>query len=103
MFGFPPPTSLPCPECGAAVSLDGGDHVCDEERRRWHQFFLVNAEIEELENEVRAYLRSPEGRFEAYYAERQRLAPRVAASGTIRRRSPAPPGRLRAASARGRS
>ena len=75
MFGFPLPTSLPCPECGAALSLDGGDHVCDEERRRWHQLFLVNAEIEELENEVRAYLRSPEGRFEAYYAERQRLAP----------------------------
>ena len=74
MFGFPPPVSLPCPECGAAITLDGYDHVCDEERRRWHQLFLVNAEIEELENEIRAYLRSPEGRFEAFYAERQRLA-----------------------------
>lgn len=77
MFGFPPPVSLPCPECGAAIPLDGGEHLCDEERRRWHQLFLVNAEIEELENEVRAYLRSPEGRFEAYYAERQRLAAAV--------------------------
>ena len=74
MFGFPPPASLPCPECGAAISADGGDHVCDEERRRWHQLFLVNGEIEALEDEVRSYLGSPQGQFEAFYAERQRLA-----------------------------
>jgi hypothetical protein len=73
MFAFPPSASLPCPECGAAVPLDGGDHLCDEERRRWHQLFLVNAEIEQLEDEVRTYLSSRKGRFEAYYAERQRL------------------------------
>jgi hypothetical protein len=74
MFGLPSPASLPCPECGAAMSFDGGDHVCDEERRRWHQLFLVNGEIEELEDEVRDYLTSPQGQFEAFYAERQRLA-----------------------------
>ena len=74
MFGYQPSASLPCPECGAAIALDVGDHVCDEDRRRWHQLFLVNAEIEQFEDEVRAYLRSPEGRFEAFYAERERLA-----------------------------
>jgi hypothetical protein len=74
MFGYQPSDTLPCPECGAAIALDGGDHVCDEERRRWHQLFLVNAEIERLEEELRAYLRSAEGRFEAFYARRQRLA-----------------------------
>lgn len=73
MFGFPEPTSLPCPECGAPVQVDGGDHECDEERRRWHQLFLVNGEIERLEDEVRDYLRTPRGRFEAFYAERERL------------------------------
>jgi hypothetical protein len=73
MFGFPAPASLPCPECGAAIPLDGGDHVCDEERRLWHQLFLVNTERERLDAELRAYLDSPEGRFELYYAERERL------------------------------
>ena len=53
--------------------LDGEDHVCDEERRRWHQLFVVNAEIEELDDELRTYLDSPQGRFELYYAERERL------------------------------
>jgi len=74
MFGYQSSASLPCPECGAAIPLDGGDHVCDEERRRWHQLFLVNAEIEGLDDELRAYLGSTEGRFEAFYARRQRLA-----------------------------
>jgi hypothetical protein len=73
MFGFPAPSSLPCPECGAPTALDGGDHECDEERRRWHQLFLVNGEIEHLDEEVREYLASPEGRFEVYYAARERL------------------------------
>jgi hypothetical protein len=74
MFGFPSPAALPCLECGAAISVDGSDHVCDEERRRWHQLFLVNGEIEALDDEVRTYLSSPQGQFEAFYAERQRLA-----------------------------
>lgn len=73
MLGFPGPSCLPCPDCGAPIQLDGGDHECDEERRRWHQLFLVNDEIERLEDEVRQYLRSPRGRFEAFYAERERL------------------------------
>ena len=67
MFGFPAPTSLPCPECGASIALDGEDHECDEERRRWYQLFAA------LEDELREYLSSPEGRFEAFYAERERL------------------------------
>jgi hypothetical protein len=73
MFGFPTPSLLPCPDCGAAISIDGDEHVCDEERRRWHQLFLVNAEVEELDDELRTYLDSPQGCFELYYAERERL------------------------------
>jgi hypothetical protein len=74
MFGFPAPASLPCPECGAALSLDGDGHECDEERRRWYQLFLVSGEIAALEHELREYLSSAQGRFEAFYAERERLA-----------------------------
>lgn len=55
------------------ISLDGEGHECDEERRRWHQLFLVNGEVETLEHELREYLSSPQGRFDAYYAERERL------------------------------
>jgi hypothetical protein len=73
MLGFPSSSSLPCPECGAEISLDGDGHECDEERRRWHQLFLVNSEIGVLEDELREYLASPQGRFEAFYAERARL------------------------------
>jgi hypothetical protein len=73
MFDFPAPSSVPCPECGAVIAPDGGGHECDEERRRWHQLFLVNTEIASFERELRAYLSSPEGRFEAYYAARERL------------------------------
>ena len=74
MFGFPtPPSSWPCPDCGAAISIEEGEHLCDEERRRWHQLFLVNVEVEALDDELRCYLDSPQGRFEVYYAERERL------------------------------
>jgi hypothetical protein len=73
MFGFPAPSSLPCPECGAVIALDGDGHECDAERRRWHQLFLVNSEVESLEQEFREYLSSARGRFEAFYAERERL------------------------------
>ena len=72
MLGSPAP-SLPCPECGAAIVLDGEDHECDEERRRWHQLFLVNTEVASLDEELREYLSSPIGRFESFYAERERL------------------------------
>jgi hypothetical protein len=78
MFGFPAPSSLPCPECGAPITLDGSGHECDEERLRWHQLFLVNEEIETLEDEVHEYLSSPRGRFELFYAERERLLRRAA-------------------------
>jgi hypothetical protein len=73
MLGFPVPSSLPCPECGAAIAPDGTGHECDEQRRRWHELFLVAAEIGPLDDELREYLSSPQGRFEAFYAERQRL------------------------------
>ena len=74
MFGFPPPLSLPCPDCGAAISIEEDEHLCDEERRRWHQLFVVNVEVEALDDELRSYLDSPQGRFEVYYAERERLS-----------------------------
>jgi len=74
MFGFPPASSLPCPDCGAAISIEEGEHLCDEERRRWHQLFVVNVEVEALDDELRSYLYSPQGRLEFYYPERERLS-----------------------------
>lgn len=73
MFGFPAPSLLPCPDCGAAISIEEDEHVCDAERRRWHELFLVNVEVAKLDDELRTYLDSPQGRFGLYYAERERL------------------------------
>jgi hypothetical protein len=55
------------------MMLDGCDHECDDEHRRWHQLFLVNGEIQRVDDELREYLSSLEGQFEAFYAERERL------------------------------
>ena len=56
-----------------AIALHGDGHECDEERRLWHQLFLVNTEVASLELELSEYLSSPHGRFEAFYAQRERL------------------------------
>ena len=70
MLGLPAPESPSCPECGLPITLE---HECDDERRRWHQLFLVNVEVQQLDRELRAFFDSPRGRFEAYYAQRERL------------------------------
>lgn len=75
MFGpFPPSQYLPCPECGASVpTAAAADHVCSEERRLDYQLFLLRDEIAGLDREVAGYLDSPQGRFELWYAARERL------------------------------
>jgi hypothetical protein len=66
---------MPCPECGASLgSEDPAEHSCDPTRRVEFQMFRMRAELARLEDEVAEYLRSPEGRFELWYAERHRAA-----------------------------
>lgn len=66
-----------CPDCGDPIAADpqfGGPHRCDEQRRAEHQARIALAETTEFEAQLAAFLASPRGRFERYYAERNRRA-----------------------------
>jgi hypothetical protein len=67
------PRYLPCPDCGAAVDRAADeDHVCNAERRLDFQLFRLRLELARFEREFAAYLTTPAGRFEVYYAARDR-------------------------------
>ena len=62
-----------CAECGASVPVGAPDeHVCLEERRLAYELFKLRAELAAFEDEFAAYLESAHGRFELWYAERER-------------------------------
>jgi hypothetical protein len=64
---------MPCPECGASVARGHEhEHVCEEERRLGYQLFQLREEIAGFDGSLAAYLASPRGRFEAWYAARER-------------------------------
>ena len=66
---------LPCDLCGASIDrLDGDGHVCDPQRRLEFRMFQLRSELEQLEAEIAGYLDSPLGRFESWWAERNRPA-----------------------------
>jgi hypothetical protein len=73
MFGLPEPAFMPCSECGESVAKEErDDHVCERDRWLDYQLFLQRQAIERLETDLRTYLESPEGRFQAWEAERRR-------------------------------
>jgi hypothetical protein len=65
---------MPCDDCGASVPrAERATHACDEKRRLQYELFrLVHSEIAAFEDELATYLTTPEGRFHAWYAERDR-------------------------------
>jgi hypothetical protein len=64
---------MPCPDCGESIDRrESADHVCDEERRLDYQLFQLREEVAALEVELSGWLASARGRFEAFYAERER-------------------------------
>lgn len=71
---LPQPRHMPCPDCGASVGVEERDaHACDDERWATYQLFQLRDEIALLEEQVWAYLDSPQGRFELWEAELRRL------------------------------
>lgn len=73
MLGFFRPQYMPCSECGASVAASEVDeHVCDEDRRLDYQLFGLRDAVARFEAELSAYLATPHGRFELWYAERTR-------------------------------
>lgn len=74
MFGSFLEHYRPCPDCGAYVPLaQEGDHECAEDRRVDYQVALLRGEIARFEEQLADFLCTPIGRFELYYAARQRL------------------------------
>jgi len=74
MFGHPQLSYRQCTECGIAVAASElDDHECDPERRIEFQMLKLRPGILALDVEVAAFLASPRGRFEQWYAERERL------------------------------
>ena len=64
---------MPCERCGASVDRGAADeHACEEGRRLDYLVFQLRGEILELEAELAAWLETPGGRFELFYAERTR-------------------------------
>jgi hypothetical protein len=70
---FSHPPFMPCPTCGASVAAESeAAHVCDPDRRLDFELFQHRAELAALETEIDEFLHSPRGRFEQWYAERER-------------------------------
>jgi hypothetical protein len=75
MMGLPQPSFMPCSECGASVAVAQRDlHVCDPERIVDHRMLKLRPEVERFESELESYLRTPQGRFETWYAAHRRAA-----------------------------
>jgi len=73
MFGFPEPRFMPCDECGASVArAERARHSCEDGRRLDYLVLQHHGEIEAFDDELGRYLESPQGRFEAWDAERRR-------------------------------
>jgi hypothetical protein len=101
-FSFPSPDHLPCPDCGASISVDApaGAHVCDAQRRVDYQQHVsagrpetqsgmasefppyeqqvddelseLRTEIDRFDDDLAAWLDTPEGRFSQWLAARDR-------------------------------
>jgi tRNA(Ile2) C34 agmatinyltransferase TiaS len=64
-----------CPECGTSVPVDGiRPHRCDERHRADRIVAIAVSAAEGFEQEFHRYLETPQGRFELFYAARDRGA-----------------------------
>jgi hypothetical protein len=61
---------MPCEECGASLDRhEREDHTCDSDRRLEYEIFQQRAAIAHFDDELGAFLISPRGQFELWYAE----------------------------------
>ena len=72
---YPQSQYAPCPDCGAPVPAEEtDDHRCERYRYVEYQLLLLRPQIAAFELQFRDWLSTPQGRFAAFYAARQRLA-----------------------------
>jgi hypothetical protein len=63
---------MPCPDCGDSVEqAERENHLCEPERWLDYQLFQLREEVDSFEVQLGAYLASPRGRFELWYAARR--------------------------------
>jgi hypothetical protein len=73
VLGFPQPHYLPCPDCGESIArADHDEHVCDLDRRLDYLIVLLRDEVGAFDEQLAAWLESPEGQFAAWRAEQER-------------------------------
>lgn len=73
MSSFVQPRFMPCPDCGSSIErAQASRHQCDPERRLDYQVFALRHEQDAVDVEIAAYLATPQGRFELWYAARER-------------------------------
>lgn len=73
---FPDDSRTACPGCGVELPAPALRlHVCDWWRWLDHQVHVRSDELDGFERELGAYLESPRGRFDLWYAERERVRP----------------------------
>ena len=72
---YPQSRYTPCPDCGAPVPVDeeAGAHECERQRYVEYQMLLLRLQIAAFEQQFNDWLHTPNGRFAAYYAARERL------------------------------
>ena len=65
----------PCPHCGIPVNqAEGETHECDPDRRVEWELFLMRDQVDAFERYLGDWLETNAGRFEVWYAKRERGA-----------------------------
>ncbi len=68
-----PSRYVSCDSCGTSLERRDRDaHSCDPDRRLDFELFQLRDEVARFDSDFTAYLGSPRGRFEVWYAERHR-------------------------------
>jgi hypothetical protein len=64
---------IACPNCGEPCAWELNDgHVCELERRYDYELIKRHFELKRFQDELEAWLDSPEGRFESWCAAKSR-------------------------------
>ena len=64
---------MPCPDCGASVAVaDQTTHACDTERQLDFLLVELGPEIVRFDDDLAAWLETPDGRFARFIAEYDR-------------------------------
>jgi hypothetical protein len=71
---YPQSQYKPCPSCGAPILVEEETtHECELQRYVEYQMLLLRLQIAAFDQQFSDWLRTPQGRFAAYYAARERL------------------------------